>query len=134
MHNILLFLILRSFAYHFCKHSQSFFKFHFTNLRHDSWIIIKQRVLLISNNKSELQFQKSSKDIHSHKKLKDSLEGCLDWVLFAADFEFPKILVPRLFQNSSNVNTECAGKSKQLYSLCDQLLGALIYIYLLFSY
>ena len=48
-------------------------------------------------------------------------------VLFAAELEFPKILVPRLTQNSSNVNTECARKSKQLYSLCDQLLGALIY-------
>ena len=66
---------------------------------------------------------------HSHKKRKDSLEGSLDRVLFAAELEFPKILVPRLSQHTSNVNTECAGKlewSKQLYSLCcDQLLGAL---------
>ena len=30
-------------------------------------------------------------------------------------------------QNSSNVNIECVGK--QLYSLCDQLLGILIYVY-----
>ena len=65
---------------------------------------------------------------HSHKKWKDCLEGSLERVLFAAELEFPKILVPRLPQNSSNVNTECVGKSKQLYSLCDQLLGALIYL------
>ena len=56
----------------------------------------------------------------SHKKRKHSLEGSLDRVLFAAEFEFPKILVPRLPQHTSNVNIECAGKSewsKQLYSL-----------------
>ena len=62
---------------------------------------------------------------HSHKKRKDNLEGSLDRVLFAPELDFPKILVPRLPQNSSNVNTERAGKSKQLYSLCDQLLGAM---------
>ena len=66
---------------------------------------------------------------HSHKKQKDSLEGSLDRVLFAAELEFPKILVPRLPYYSSNVNTECAGKSKQLYSFCGQLLGALIYLH-----
>ena len=57
---------------------------------------------------------------HSHKKRKDSLEGRLDWVLFAAELEFPKILVPRLPQHTSDVNIECAGKSvwsKQLYYL-----------------
>ena len=57
---------------------------------------------------------------HSHKKRKDSLKGSLDRVLLAAELEFPKILVPRLPQHTSNVNTECAGKSewsKQLYSL-----------------
>ena len=59
---------------------------------------------------------------HSHKKRKNSLEGSLDQVLFAVELEFPNILVPRLPQNSSNVNIECAGKSRQLYSLCDQLL------------
>ena len=32
---------------------------------------------------------------HSHKKRKDSLEGSLDRVLFAAELDFPKILVPR---------------------------------------
>ena len=57
---------------------------------------------------------------HSDKKRKDSLEDSLDQVLFAAELEFPKILVPRLPQHTSNVNTECAGKSewsKQLNSL-----------------
>ena len=65
---------------------------------------------------------------HSHKKRKDSLESSMDRVLFAAEFDFPKILVPRLPQNTSNVNIECTRKSKQLYSLCDQLLGVLIYL------
>ena len=39
------------------------------------------------------------------------------------------MLVPKLPQNSSNVITECAGKSKQLYSLCDQLLWARMYLH-----
>ena len=57
---------------------------------------------------------------HSHKKRKDSLEGSLDRVLFAAELKFPTILVPRLPQHTSDLKTECAGKtkwSKQLYSL-----------------
>ena len=49
---------------------------------------------------------------HSHKKQKDSLEGSLDRVLLAAELEFPKILVPRLPQHTSDVNIECAGKSE----------------------
>ena len=56
----------------------------------------------------------------SHKKRKDSLEVSLDRVLFAAELEFPKILVPMLPQPTSNVNIECVRKSerlKQLYSL-----------------
>ena len=69
--------------------------------------------------------QKCNND-HYHKKQKDSLEGGLNRVLFAPEFEFPKILVPRLPQNSSDVNIEYAVKSKQLYSLYHQLLGALI--------
>ena len=56
---------------------------------------------------------------HSHKKQKDSLEVSLDRVLFALELEFPKILVPRLPQNTSNVNTKCSKKSKQLCTLCD---------------
>ena len=69
-----------------------------------------------------------------HKKRQDSLEGSLDRVLFAAELEFPKILVPRLPVNSSNANTECVGKSKQLYPLCDQLLGVLIHLHFISSY
>ena len=34
--------------------------------------------------------------IYSHKKKKDSLEGSLVRVLFSAEVEFSKILVPRL--------------------------------------
>ena len=49
---------------------------------------------------------------HSHKKRKDSLESSLDRLLFAAELEILKILVPRLPQHTSNVNTECDGKSK----------------------
>ena len=57
---------------------------------------------------------------HSHKKRKDNLKGSLDRVLFAAELEFPKILVPRLPQHTSNVNiqyTEKSEWSKQLYYL-----------------
>ena len=43
---------------------------------------------------------KGSSEDHSYKKRKDSLNR----VLFAAELEFPKILVPNLPQNSSNVN------------------------------
>ena len=62
-------------------------------------------------------------------KKKDSVEGNQDGVLFPAELEFPKTLISRLPQNTSNVNIECARKSKQLCSLCDQLLGGLIYLY-----
>ena len=51
---------------------------------------------------------------HGHKKRKDSLVVCLDQVLLPAKRELPKILVPTLSQNTSNVNIECPGKSKQL--------------------
>ena len=70
--------------------------------------------------------------LHSHKKWKDSLESNLDRILFAAKLKFPKILVPRIPHNSSNVNIECVGKSKQMhsiYSLCDEFLGAIIYLH-----
>ena len=48
----------------------------------------------------------------SDKKRKDSLEGSLDRVLLAPELEFPEILVTRLPQHTSNVNTECAAKSE----------------------
>ena len=43
---------------------------------------------------------------------KHSLEGSLDLVLFVAELDFLKILLPRLPQNPSNVNIECTTKSK----------------------
>ena len=52
-----------------------------------------------------------------HKKGKDSSKYSLDRYLLKV-----KKLVFRLPQNTSNVNIECVGKSKQLYSLCDQPL------------
>ena len=48
-------------------------------------------------------------------KRKDSLEGSLVRILIAAELEFPKIIVPRLPQHTSNVNIESTKKSKQLY-------------------
>ena len=41
-----------------------------------------------------------NKLLHSCKKRKDCLESSLDRVLFAADLEFPKILVPSLPPNT----------------------------------
>ena len=61
----------------------------------------------------------------SHKKWKDSLKGSLVRVLFATELEFPKILIPRQPQNTSNVNIESAGKSKTTVLFCGQLPGAL---------
>ena len=49
---------------------------------------------------------------HSRKKQKDSLEGSLDRVLLEAELEFPKIILPRVSQHTSDVNIECAGKSE----------------------
>ena len=66
---------------------------------------------------------------HSHEKRKDSLEGGMIQVLFAAELVISKIPVPRLPQNTSNVNIKSAGKSKQVCYLCDQLLGAPIYLH-----
>ena len=42
--------------------------------------------------------------------------GSLNRVLFASELAFLKILIPRLPQNTSDINAECAGKPKQLYS------------------
>ena len=39
------------------------------------------------------------------------------------------MVASRLPQDVSNVTNECVGKSKQLYSLCDQPLRMLIYLY-----
>ena len=51
-------------------------------------------------------------------KRKDSVEGGnQDQVVFAAELEFLKILIPRLPQNTSNINIECAGILIQLCSV-----------------
>ena len=66
---------------------------------------------------------------HSYKKRKDSLEGSLVRVLFAAELEFPKILIPRLPQNTSAVNIKVPENQNSCNYLCDQLLKALIYLH-----
>ena len=65
----------------------------------------------------------------SQKKRKDSMEGSLVRVLFEVELEFPKILITRPPQNASNINIKGTVKGKQLYYLCDNLLGALIYLH-----
>ena len=75
---------------------------------------------------------KGHKYTHSHKKRKDSLEGTLDWVLFAVELELPNILVPRPPQHTSDVNIKCAGKSvwpKRLYYLHATSLTSFGYIF-----
>ena len=66
-----------------------------------------------------------------HEKLEDSLKASLDQLLFAAELEFPKVLVPKLTQNTSDVNIECAWLYSAVHncSLCDQPLGALVFCY-----
>ena len=61
-----------------------------------------------------------------HKKWKYSLEGSLDEVLFAAELEVPKILVPRLPQNTSNLDTECVENRSNFIISCDNPLGTLM--------
>ena len=96
-------------------------------------------VLTISFNRF-ITFIKWSKNCnsHSHKKQEDILEGSLDQVLIPAELDFSKILIPRQFQHTSNVNIECARKSewsKQLYSLyVTSLLKYWYILILLFSY
>ena len=71
---------------------------------------IAKRITKVSKN-----LQQNNSDTNNpnqnHKKRKHSLEGSTDRVLFGARLEFHKILVPRLPQHTSNVNTECARKS-----------------------
>ena len=78
---------------------------------------------------------------HSQKKQKDSLDGILDWVLFAAEFDFLKIIVSRLSILSIlklSISTYIKGK----HWMCRKIKtivffmwpGALIYLILLFWY
>ena len=48
---------------------------------------------------------------YSHHNQRDNMEGSLLLVLFVAELDFPKILVPRLPHDTSNVNIESSGKS-----------------------
>ena len=50
-------------------------------------------------------------NILSHQNQRDNLEGSLVLVLFVAELDFPKILVPRLPQDTSDVNIESSVKS-----------------------
>lgn len=45
---------------------------------------------------------------YNHKNRKDSLEGSLYRVSCAAELVFSKVVVPRIPQHTSSVNTECA--------------------------
>ena len=95
---------------------------HIINLSNILYFVYFTFILLI-------QFSIVILYMHSHKKQKNSLKKSLVRVLFAAEIDFPKILVLRLPQNTSNVNIESSGKSKTLYYLCEKLLRALIYLH-----
>ena len=73
--------------------------------------------------------------LHSHKKRKDSLESSLYWVLFAAELDFLKILVPNLSQHTSNVNIYRKirmAKATVLF-IWDKFLAALIHLFFYFD-
>ena len=55
-------------------------------------------------------------NIYSHHNRRDNLEGSLVRVLFVAELDFPKIVVPRLPRNTSNVMIESSGKSAKTAS------------------
>ena len=103
-------------------------------MRHVQLVLVVCRFFLLlsclhrkSGQRLQINFSR-----HSHKKRKNSLEGSLDRVLFGAELEFLKMLVPRLPQHAWNVNIECAGKSewlKQLYSL--YVTSFLVHFYIL---
>ena len=107
----------------------SYFKNFFYRKKY-VWKTIKISWSISSKNRWKERINRSQvytviRNIVSHKKREDSLESRRYRILFAAELEFSKILVPSLRQNSSNVNLEFAGKLSQLHSLCDQPLGAL---------
>ena len=94
-------------------------RLYFISMYGERWINFRKTYLFTNDITS----------YRSYKKQKDSLEGSLDRALLAAELKFPKILVRRLPLHTSNVNNEFTGRSKQRYSLCDQPLGAPIYLY-----
>ena len=58
----------------------------------------------------------------------------MDRILFAIEVDFPKILVPGLPENTSNVNNECAGKENHCIPYVDSFLKHWHIFILLFSY
>ena len=105
---------------------------HTWKLQHVDMILKYCRVILREiklSYFSKAEFRRSVNYDHNHKRWKNSLESYLDLVLFANELEFLKILVPRLSQDSWNVNIECVGKSTQRYFLYDQPPAAPIYCY-----
>ena len=70
-----------------------------------------------------LRFSLSLPNNHSHKKQKDSPESSIIYVW---------TWVPQDTSTQAKVKIESAGKSKQLYSLCDQFFRALICLHLIF--
>ena len=96
--------------------------------------ILSQRMERWINFRKTYFFTNGITSYRIYKKQKDSLEGSLDRALLVVELNFPKILVRRLPLHTSNVNNEFTGRSKQLYSLCDQPLGAPIMLLLWFWY
>ena len=60
---------------------------------------------------------------HSHKKRKDSLEGSLDRVLLAAELEFLKILVRRLYAVRSEFESRCCHLNLRYHACFEQGLS-----------
>ena len=67
---------------------------------------------------AELLSEDKSLTVH-HRNVQKLAVGNLYQVLFTAEIEFLKILVPRQLQDTSNISIECARKSNHLHSLCD---------------
>ena len=108
--------------------SLKFFIVGFSSLKNFfSWVFCGSKILLWVSVGPEY-FLVGTSWVHSHTKRKDNLKVGLVRVLFAAELDLPKILVPRLPQHTPIENIDSTRKSKQLYYLRDQLLRALIYI------
>ena len=72
-------------------------------------LIVKRTFQCLQNSSFYVKIVTKNRLKHSHKKCKDIMEGSLDRLLFVAELEFPKILVPRLPHNTSNIDIECTG-------------------------
>ena len=76
------------------------------------------------NNKDDINIPRLR---HGHKYTE--YEICLSIMMVLYTKQHLNKIWSSIHENISNVNIECAGKSKQLYSLCDKLPGALIYLH-----